>query len=441
MATSGGPDSQVLLDLVGRLRERLGWRAVWAAGIDHGLRPAAAAELDLAEALAGEHGIPFSRTRVRLESGNVMAQARRARYRALRGLARRLGADYIAVAHTATDQLETLLWQLVRRGAAPSALGMPVRRGRVVRPLLGLGRDELLAYAQSRGLHYAQDPTNTDLRRTRARLRHVVLPTLRELNPRLEQAAARLSATSRHEAAYITEHAERWLDRHRDQTGALPVGPLASVHPALRGHVFRLWLTARGVVPTARLIGQLERGLRIGRLGVRQAGVELTIDRGRLWAIRREPYNARLPCPGELHVPGFDLTLRSRLDELPQARYGSPLGLPPASRAVALDADRLHCELLVRGWEAGDRLRPFGLCGSVKVGDLFTNAKIPRPLRPRWPVVLHGEEIVWVVGLRRGDAAPITSQTRRIVTVEVAGVPPWGTCYSVVLDDALPVEG
>ncbi|RYF03366.1 MAG: hypothetical protein EOO40_12300 [Deltaproteobacteria bacterium] len=87
--------------------------------------------------------------------------------------------------------------------------------------------------------------------------------------------------------------------------------------------------------------------------------------------------------------------------------------------SVAFDADRLHFKLCIRPWRQGDKLRPFGLNGHVKVGDLFTDAKVPRALRPVWPVVTHGEEIAWVVGLRRSQLAPLTSCTQRVCTIKV----------------------
>jgi tRNA(Ile)-lysidine synthase len=89
---------------------------------------------------------------------------------------------------------------------------------------------------------------------------------------------------------------------------------------------------------------------------------------------------------------------------------------------VAFDRDQLHFPLHVRAWQPGDRLAPFGGSGRIKVSDLLTNAKIPMPLRERWPLLLHGTEVLWVVGLRRGEQAPLRPETRRAVRVWVEEV-------------------
>ena len=412
VATSGGPDSQALL-------HALADHKIIAAGIDHGLRAQAARELDVAEALAKELGIPFVRRSVTLTPGNVMQQARKARYDALRSIAREHGAKYIAVAHTATDQLEQAVLDLVRNNGTRGLTGIPEKRGMIVRPLLTTTRAQVLAYLEKNAIPYATDPSNADTKRSRARVRHDVLPVLRALNPRIDERIATWSTQRRTDERFLDRAAHRLLEKHRN---AHPVPKFVEAPPhiaitALRGplgrRVLTAWLETIALVPRRRLVERLMTLVSRIPGSIRASEGMFAHDGTTLW---------HTPAPGdfalELSVPG-DVRIA-------QSRMTATLGDPPAelrvADAVAFDARDLQIPLVVRAWRNGDAFRPFnkGLAGhTVKVSDLFINAKVPRALRSVWPVVTCGDDIVWVVGLRRSNAAPITSETQRAVTLAV----------------------
>src|SRR5439155_16357694 len=120
--------------------------------------------------------------------GNLQAGARTIRYE----LAERHAAGDYATAHTATDQVETVLYRLAVSPGRRALLGMPARRGRLIRPLLEVTREETRAYCAARRLAWTDDPSNEDLRFARARVRREVLPALRELNPALERTIAEI---------------------------------------------------------------------------------------------------------------------------------------------------------------------------------------------------------------------------------------------------------
>jgi tRNA(Ile)-lysidine synthase len=187
VATSGGPDSTALLDVLARLRRRgglAGSLVLVAHGVDHGLRESAAAELDLAEALAARHDIPFGRTRVSVASGgNLQARARAARRAALLAAAKAAGATAIATAHHADDRAETVLLRLLRGGGARALAPLPLRDGAWTRPLLGVTRSDVEAHVSRHSLPVARDPSNDDPRFARTRVRREVLPLLQSLDP------------------------------------------------------------------------------------------------------------------------------------------------------------------------------------------------------------------------------------------------------------------
>lgn len=189
-AVSGGADSVALAWALGQLRAR--WPLAGLAFVDHGLRDVAR-ERRAVRALAGELETTFFERRVALEPGNLQASARRARYRVLIAIARTCpGRALVATGHTLSDQAETVLARLLRGAGLPGLSGLAPRRGRIVRPLLEVSRDETRAL----GLDFVDDPSNGDPRFQRNRLR-ALLVALGPERERFERALADLARQAR----------------------------------------------------------------------------------------------------------------------------------------------------------------------------------------------------------------------------------------------------
>jgi tRNA(Ile)-lysidine synthase len=214
---SGGPDSLTLLAVVAD-RDL----APIAVHVDHGLRDASADESEVVADAARRLGTGFWSTTVDVGLGpNLEARARDARYAALEAAADAHGATAILVGHTADDQAETVLLALLRGSAGPGLAGMPVRRGRVVRPLLGVRRADTEACAAALGLDPVRDPSNDDRTFRRAWIRHEVLPLLaagagRDLVPVLVRQAEVL----REESEYLDSLARTAWPPTRENTSA-----------------------------------------------------------------------------------------------------------------------------------------------------------------------------------------------------------------------------
>ncbi|WP_437607143.1 tRNA lysidine(34) synthetase TilS [Sorangium sp. So ce834] len=214
-ACSGGPDSTALLHVLAMLRRRIGHEVV-AHGVDHGLRPEAAAELAIARDLAERLGVPYSSTRVDVAPGaNLQARARAARFAALAAASAARGARAIATGHTADDRAETVLLRLLRgagprglavlppraplwtdaAGAAPGAgePGSAAAGVELIRPLLLARRADVLAHLSRHRLAFAEDPSNGDPRFTRVRVRRELLPLLQDLSPAIVEHLCALS--------------------------------------------------------------------------------------------------------------------------------------------------------------------------------------------------------------------------------------------------------
>jgi len=195
VACSGGVDSQVLLDVLAHVaRPARGKRThapprieLVACGIDHGLRPEAHTELALAEELAHARRVPFRKVELAVAAGsNLQARAREARYEALRDVASRVSASFVATGHHLEDRAETVLIRILRGAPVEGLAVLPSASKDLLRPLIHAHRSQIEAHAEQRGLRYARDPSNTDRRHLRVRVREEVLPLLRSLDPRVD---------------------------------------------------------------------------------------------------------------------------------------------------------------------------------------------------------------------------------------------------------------
>jgi len=418
VAVSGGPDSTALLAALAELASGRGL-GLTAAHVDHGLRGAeGAAEADAVAALATRLGVPFVRRAVTVPAGpDLEARARRARYQALARVAQEVGARRIVTGHTQDDQVETVLLRLVR-GAGRRGLGaMRPVRGRLWRPLLAATRADVRRFLAERGLGFAVDRTNADLRHARNRVRRLLVPLLRaEFNPRLGPALAALAERLRDEDDFLAAAA---AGRARELVAGEHLRTaVAKEPPALARRIVRSWL---------------ERGARRG-VGAMHVARVLALSAGRARGAVAIPGPARVVREGEVLVrrPGRAATPSSFAFEIgPGRTVVHPAGgwrvAFSAARArgagearaagvahALFDADALPGGLVLRSPAPGDRVRLLA-GGTRKLQDVLVDAKVPRETRALLPVLAAGAEILWVPGLARGAGAPVGPATTRVV--------------------------
>jgi tRNA(Ile)-lysidine synthase len=383
---SGGADSVCLLHVAMALGAR-----VSALHVNYGLRAAAAQDEAHCRALCDRLGVELLVKRASLPvEGNTQEQARDARYRFAERLA---GGDY-AAAHTASDQAETVLYRLAVSPGRRALLGMEPRRGRLVRPLLEASRDETRAYCRGHGLSWREDESNDDPRFARTRVRNGLLEALRDVAPQAERNVADTARLLRDEAAVL----EAATASAVEGLGGGPAVELAALR-ALPDALVRLVLRSLAERAAQRQVSlrssQVDAVVSLGDAGGTRsldlgAGLTAVCEYGTL-RFRRggEP---PLCDPVALAVPG---SVRFGAWEV-EADVGHRATAAEASVSARSLAGR---ELIVRGWRAGDRVRPVGLGGTKTLQDLFTDRKVPRALRRSLPLVVCGEEVVWVAGV------------------------------------------
>lgn len=395
VALSGGPDSTALAAALADLREVGEVARVSAAHVDHGLRPGSCEDGEFAARTCQALGVPFARSSVRVPAGNVQAQARRVRYRALRAEASRASATRIATGHTRTDQAETILLRLLRGAGSRGLAGIPPRRGMIVRPLIDRSRAEVLGFLADRGLAWREDPTNASPRYARNRVRHELVPVLLRLAPAAERAIARTADLLRSDDRALAARAR-----------ACDAGP----------EVDRLRLLAEPAAVRRRVIRRLWRRAAGGRGELSSRHVEAVMA-----MLRRDaPWRLSLPgrvearCRyGRLEVVVVEVSAAggavpfSPLRIEAAGRY--PLGVRGAVLSVRADRpDLVPWPLELRTRRPGDRFRPERGGGTKTLKRWLIDRKVPRERRDAILVVAAGPTVLALpeLGVRAQEAGP-----------------------------------
>lgn len=396
VACSGGADSLALLGILQALSAELGL-VLHVAHFDHRIRAASSRDARLVQRVAGELGLPShvgAAPRPPLSEG----EARDARYRFLRGVARETGARAVAVGHTRDDQAETVLLHLVRGAGIVGLAAMRPLRDDLARPLLCLTREETVEYVRTMGLRPVVDPTNRSERYARNLVRLRILPLLERLNPKAKDALARVADNAALLAEALRASAE---------------GALAAALAHEEGHVVLDLerLTRSEAIASEALALAAERA-GAGALSERHRRALLALtrsDRGsasldlphRVVALREyrrltlgaRPADSHAPPPATL-APGGTTTWGGWTFALDDGRA--------SERHLPLRARVPRGELVVRAWRSGDRL-----AGARKVQDVLTDAKVPRRERTAYPVIVTPSgDVVWVPGLASAATEP-----------------------------------
>jgi tRNA(Ile)-lysidine synthase len=443
VALSGGPDSVALTHLLLELQTDGDLAVAGLAHFHHQLRGADADEDEaFCRGMSAALGLPIDVGRAdvrgvaRASGRSIEDTARELRYRFLEAAADRLGADAVATGHTLDDQAETFLLRLVRGSGSRGLAGILPRAGRIIRPLIDIGRADLREYARERGLGWREDATNADLSIPRNRIRHELIPYVeRFFNPRIADVLAREAALAHRDDDRLTAEA---IDLARTivlttKTGNIEIDAVAlsSLDPALSSRVAHLALSqAAG----GRFIGsdQVLRVLQLagdphgatadlpGQRATRHGHViVLGPPAPRIRGGKPDPTNSfRFPLsiPGEVTLDKQEWTVSARrLESLDR-----PGGFGPARGVeVVIAADPVSLPLAVRFRQRGDRFRPLGMDHGKKLQDFLVDRKIPKEIRDSLPLVVDGDDrIVWVVGESVSEDFRVTEPARGVILLK-----------------------
>jgi tRNA(Ile)-lysidine synthase len=442
VAVSGGPDSVALFCALNSIKTRLEI-SLAIAHLNHGIRPLEAdKEAAFVRQMARNHNTPCYHSKITLDRhrGALEERARKERYAFLSQTARSNGYTKIALGHQADDNAEAVLMNLMRGAGVRGIGGIPPVRDRwIIRPFIDIRRHQILDYLETQHMAYIQDASNEDIRFTRNRIRHQLLPMLEEnFNKDIVGTLNRMAVHCRDEEAWFRDHLFPLFSSAQepmsDGSLVLNLAKMADNHPAIQRRLIRYalehWqghLQRLAAVHVDAVLGMISKGkeaqlnLPDGLVAQCANGcLQFFFQSERELSEPTSPVqyahtiHSKKDLPASISIPACDGKMLLNMMQTPPPEEWV---LPKLNRAW-LDAESISFPLVIRNARPGDRIAPLGMQGSQKLKEVFINANVPRQKRWTTPMVISNDQVVWVAGLRRSRLHLVTDATKNVLALE-----------------------
>lgn len=429
---SGGPDSVCLLTILHRLKPEFGIH-ISAAYIDHGLRPDEIPyEIELCRDTCSSMNIPFTTRPIDVKSYikenklNKQEAARELRYNALDEIATEKAANKIALGHNADDQAETIIMRLFR-GTGPSGLsGIPPVRKYIIRPLIEIERNDIEDFLETEGIGFAVDSSNLKREYLRNKIRYLIIPEARKINMDVVNTISRTADIFRDEERYfeilVTKTLMKLITRKTDNSIELFLGPLEAMDTVILRRVLRRaidetkGLHGIGFIHVEEIMSLIKSGKSGDRIYLPK---DIRVIKGYSTILITSGKPIKLVAyvidsPGETIVKESSMVIHSAIMGIDEVKdYGD------AKKIAVIDADKVHFPMTIRGRLHGDFFYPLGFGKKKKLQDYFVDEKIPRDERDAVPLLISGNNIVWVIGYRLDERYRVDKDTKRVLKFEV----------------------
>lgn len=411
LAVSGGIDSMVLAHLLQSCKYDFG-----LAHVNFGLRGTESdGDEEFVKIYAEQQCLPLYSKRIKCEefessSEGVQAAARRLRYVWFEELQAEIDVKYILLAHQQSDQSETILHQFIRGGMLAALRGMQDKRGIYVRPLLAFSREEIEHYAFSNDIKWREDSSNQSNKYTRNFIRHELLPTIKKINPDLDDSLSKRAVLFGEIEHLVNENCKMHLEENIEHHLHKELLSCSWLEQYPYKHVVMWhWLSSYSFTSS-----QIEGVI---ALLAAQSGSFIDSSSHRILKDRDHLVLSEKGTTAFVEYSVFALpfsTNRLRFEEssLSEVRFDNP-------SIHYLDLDKVEFPLQVRTWKEGDKIRPLGMRGTQKVSDVLIQNKISLTDKREVVVVLDKSgSILSIPTLRLADDMKITSTTRRILKIQ-----------------------
>jgi tRNA(Ile)-lysidine synthase len=440
IAVSGGADSVALAIAVAQIQKKFAFNYS-LLHIHHGLRGVEAdRDQKFCLQLAGKLGVDCLIKSIHPDHyeqhGSIEEQARNERYRLFEIAAREAGVFRIMLGHHADDNVETILYRIIKGTGLRGLKGIPARRllskdseVEIIRPMLACTRQEVLSWLEESGQEYCEDTSNEDQGIVRNYIRHSLLPSMQTAWPGVSENILRLA---RHAAEALDSIEQRALARIPEicmepSTSAvteLNASILLSLHPAERACILDTLARQHLGLFYGLLSIHHEQALQILKKGSGRVQLPgeayFAMESGRFCLYKSDAPAGRL-SPLSLEVPGE--TILPDGTRILADTHSSPPGIEEirqrSDRIAYVDLDAIQPPLRIRSRQPGDRFRPMGMQRSRKLKEVFIKCKLPRSQRDRIPLIEDRGNIIWIPGIRLAEGFQISESTRRVLRIEV----------------------
>ncbi len=431
---SGGPDSVCLLYVLNALKDRFEIE-LNALYVDHGLRPSETPdEIEFCRRFCESLNVPFTEksidviTFAKTYGINKQEAARQLRYKILEETAYEIKAQRIALGHTADDQAETLLMRLFRGSGTTGLAGIPPIRRNIMRPLIEVERIEIERFLDDKNINFIIDSSNLKKDYLRNRIRLSLMPMLKEFNPDFIRTLSKTAEIFREEERYfeiiVTKALMKLFSRKTDTHVELFLAPFEIMDKVIMRRVLRRVIDEtkglRGInfIHIEDIIELIKNGKPGDRVYLpRNTRV---IKEYSMLILTSEPpvklYIHVLPVPGEVVLKEAGHIINASILEEQDLNIDKSGHL---KNLAVFDADKITPPLTVRARKNGDFFYPLGFGKRKKLQDFFVDMKVPRDERDSVPIVVSGDDIVWIAGYRGDERFKISYDTKKFLKIEL----------------------
>jgi tRNA(Ile)-lysidine synthase len=443
VAVSSGPDSVALLYALLEIKDEFDLDP-YVAHLNHKLRGRESDEdQKFARNLASKLGLRFFSKAVDVKKEakkrklSLEECARLVRYSYLENLADKIKADKIAVGHQADDQAETFLMRLLRGAGGLGLSGIPVKRGKIIRPLIEIKREKIEKFLKEKGVLYRTDSSNLLPNYFRNKIRLSFLPLIKKkFNPQIVDVLNRASNIISLQQQYIEKSCEEILGfickSKRKNKIVLDLKRFINYDMCLKREMIRLCvkelngnrfaslttsstdISFDSVERTLDLIQKGKSGRRVKLIG--NIWAEVSGENLAIYKERKRQYDYTISLPGEKNFKSLGMKIRAEV----VSRSSLPKRIKSNGEEVAfLDWEKLKEPFILRSRRPKDKLKPLGMQGTKNIADFLIDMKVPRYERDEVMLLTTQGEIAWVVGYRISDEFKVTDKTKRVLRMEV----------------------
>ncbi|MBC8183551.1 tRNA lysidine(34) synthetase TilS [candidate division KSB1 bacterium] len=434
IAVSGGVDSVVLLDLLFQLKDKLKLK-LEVIHLNHGIREEEALrDAKFVEQLVKKYQLPLVLEKVNVPDFSKQHRlseeegARVLRYRFFKYILGETGADWVALGHHADDQVETVLDHFMRGSGIKGLCGMPFKRDKYLRPLLYVTRKEIETYADDLSLEYLIDSTNEMVKYRRNRIRHELIPQIKEhFNPGINTVVLRTAAIADEVEEYLCSQAQTALDECliylKKNKIILDIDSFLNYFTVIQKYVlFQIlekWQVDRSLLTTEKIdrVLKLVQNRKPGKKIFLDSNKSVQIDQNKIVFFKTKPsdFEFEIKKNIEYSLPQSNLKFIAEdidTESLPQNFLTDP-------NIEYIDAEKIIGKLKIRNFRVGDKFRPLNMKGMKKVSDYFTDEKVPLHMRNEIPILVCDSGIIWIIGYQIDNSYKISDASKLILKLQV----------------------
>ncbi len=427
---SGGPDSTFLLVFLLTIQKIFNIK-IYAAHLNHQLRGEESnADEEFVRNFCKENKIEFtieSKDIKKIASEtkrSIEEVARSERYKFFAEAAQKFKATKIATGHTLNDNVETMIFNFIRGSGVSGLRGIPIKRDNIIRPLLGVTKEEILDFLKSENILYRVDRTNESDDFTRNFIRNKIIPLLQEINPNLFETLSTTSQLLYLLEKYIqveeTKFERLFVSKKTEKVLRIKLEENIDYNNYLMMDLIRKKIENQFGIQIS-----FQKTKEISNLFKQEKGTTLQVNE-KIFANRESNSILILPEP-EFEEINISVNYDTKLQKYYGSYFEFKISIAPVKEAKIsdnpmiefFDADKIKHKLILRNWKPGDKFIPLGMKYSKKVSDVLTDAKIPSIFKNQILVLCDGQEIIWVVGVRLSEKYKVTSETKKVIKARI----------------------